>query len=79
MRASGNFGGGLLMFRYVQQIQLLGKADLDRMSLLADRFGRGDTRTLVKLWAIQGFLAPPPRVPVPGSIGVANTVVLANF
>ena len=79
MRANGNFGGGLLMFRYVQQIQLLGKADLDRMSLLADRFGRGDTRTLVKLWAIQGFLAPPPRAPVPGSIGVANTVVLANF
>lgn len=45
---------GILLFRYLSQIQLLGKADLGRMGSLADRFQRSDARTLVKLVAIQG-------------------------
>lgn len=65
----GGFGGGLLLFRYITQIQMLGKADLERMSLLSDRFGRGDTRTIVKLYVLQGFLAPPPRPPITSGPG----------
>ncbi len=56
MRAGGNPPDGLLLFRYINQMQLLGKADLDRMSILSDRFNRTDCRTIVKLLVIQGFL-----------------------
>jgi len=55
MKVTG-FGNGLLPFRYVQQIQMLGKADLEKMSLLLNRFGRSDTRTIVRLYILQGFL-----------------------
>ncbi len=47
---------GLLLFRYIDQIQLLGKADLDRMNSLSDRFQRTDARSIVKLFIAQGFL-----------------------
>lgn len=53
------FGGGwdnLLIYRYITQMQMLGKADLTRMSLLADKFQRTDARTIVKLYVAQGFL-----------------------
>lgn len=66
MRINGGFGGNILMFRYLQQIQMLGKADLERMSVLADRFGRSDTRTFVKLVVLQGYLAPDPKPLVQG-------------
>ncbi len=56
MRSSGYSWDGFLLFRYVMQMQMLGKADLNRMSLLSDRFQRGDTRTIVKLFVAQGFL-----------------------
>ena len=56
MSVNGYSSDNLLLFRYINQIQLLGKADLNRTSLLADRFGRGDARTLVKLFVAQGFL-----------------------
>ena len=56
MRVNGNPYDGLLVFRYINQMQLLGKADLDRMSLLSDRFQRSDSRTLVKLLVVQGFM-----------------------
>ena len=46
----------MLLFRYIDQIQLLGKADLNKMSSLSDRFQRADTRTIVKLFIAQGFL-----------------------
>jgi hypothetical protein len=55
MKVSGNRWDGLL-FRYIPQIQMLGKADLNRMSLFSDKFGRTDTRTIVKLFVAQGFL-----------------------
>ena len=56
MRSNGNSFDGVLLFRYINQMQLLGKADLDRMSLLSDRFQRSDSRTIVKLFVVQGFL-----------------------
>lgn len=55
MRVNGS-GGGLLPFRYVQHIQMLGKADLDKMSMLSNRFGRSDSRTIIRLYILQGFL-----------------------
>jgi hypothetical protein len=56
MQVKGNSWDGLLLFRYINQIQLLGKADLNRMNLVSDKFGRTDARTLVKLFVAQGFL-----------------------
>ncbi len=47
---------GLLIFRYIGQMQLLGKADLSRMTTLSDKFQRNDSRTIVKLFVAQGFL-----------------------
>jgi len=56
LKASGYSWDGLLLFRYINQIQLLGKADLNRTSSLADKFARSDARTIVKLFVAQGFL-----------------------
>jgi len=56
MRVNGNASDGLLLFRYIKQMQMLGKADLNRMALLSDRFQRSDARTIVKLFVVQGFL-----------------------
>ncbi|MBV9217247.1 MAG: hypothetical protein JO053_13850 [Acidobacteria bacterium] len=69
MRVNGT-PGGLLPFRYVGQIQGLGKADLDRSSALADRFSRNDVRSLVKLYVVQGFLRedPKPKAAVPSPV-----------
>ena len=75
MKLNGNFvqsfGGGtsLLLFRYIPQIQMLGKADLERMSVLSDRFSRGDARTIVKLFVLQGFLAEDRKPAVQGGTG----------
>jgi hypothetical protein len=56
MRVHGYSGDGLLLFRYINQIQLLGKADLNRMSSFSDKFTRNDARTIVKLFVAQGFM-----------------------
>lgn len=56
MKVNGYSWDGLLLFRYINQIQMLGKADLNRMSLFADKFQRNDVRTIVKLFISQGFL-----------------------
>ncbi len=56
MRVNGYSWDGLLLFRYINQIQLLGKADLNRMSLFSNKFQRNDARTIVKLFVAQGFL-----------------------
>lgn len=55
MKVNGYSWDGILLFRYINQIQALGKADLNRMSLVADRFTRSDSRTIVKLFIAQGF------------------------
>lgn len=56
LRFDSNSWYELLLFRYIKQIQMLGKADLNRMSSFADKFQRGDSRTIVKLFVAQGFL-----------------------
>jgi hypothetical protein len=49
-------GTEMLLFKYIPQIQLLGKADLDRMNLLSDQFARPDSKMIVKLFVLQGYL-----------------------
>jgi len=56
MKVNGYSWDGLLLFRYINHIQLLGKADLNRMSSFSDKFGRSDARIIVKLFVAQGFL-----------------------
>lgn len=69
MRTNGNTFDGLLLFRYINQMQLLGKADMDRMSLLSDRFQRSDSRTIVKLFVVQGYLKDDKKPENPGQGG----------
>jgi hypothetical protein len=56
MKVNGYSWNGLLVFRYIDQIQRLGKADLNRMNTLSDKFQRTDARSIVKLFVAQGFL-----------------------
>lgn len=56
MQVNGYSWDGILLFRYINQIQMLGKADINRMSLFSDKFTRNDARTIVKLFVAQGFL-----------------------
>lgn len=56
MRIGGYSWDGLLLFRYIKQMQMMGKADLNRMAVLTDRFQRSDARTIVKLFVAQGAL-----------------------
>ncbi len=56
MKVNGYTFDGLLLFRYINQIQLLGKADLNRMNLFSNKFARNDARTIVKLFVAQGYL-----------------------
>jgi hypothetical protein len=37
-------------------MQALAKANLEKMNALSDRFVRNDSRTIVRLYVIQGFL-----------------------
>lgn len=57
LKVNGYTWNTLLLFRYIPQIQLLGKADLAKMSSLSDRFTRTDARIAVKLFIAQGYLA----------------------
>jgi hypothetical protein len=61
-RASG-IGGGLLLMRYLPQLQMLGRADFERANTLADRFARGDARLLVKLVILEAAISQIPRPP----------------
>ncbi len=73
MHANGNFGTSVLLFRYVPQLQMLGKADLEHMSQLADRFQRSDSRTIVKLIVLQGFMVPDSKpAPAPSASGIGS-------
>ncbi len=56
MQVAGGGWENLLVYRYIGQMQLLGKADLNRMNLLTNKFQRVDARTIVKLYVAQGFL-----------------------
>lgn len=44
------------LFRYIPQMQALAKANLEKMNALSDRFTRNDSRTIVRLYVIQGIL-----------------------
>ncbi len=70
--------GGTLTFRYIQHIQALGKADLDRMSQLTDHFLRPDYRSIVRLYVLQGFLADDKKPAAPMPPMPMNTVVINN-
>lgn len=76
MRSNGFSWDGFLLFRYTTQMQMLGKADLNRMSTLSDRFQRGDSRTIVKLFVAQGFLKEDKK---PDADGVGGGVIFADF
>lgn len=67
MRVNGYSFDGLMLFRYINQIQLLGKADLNRMSSFSNKFQRNDARTIVKLFVAQGFLAEEKKLENPGT------------
>ena len=56
MKVNGYSWDGLILFRYITQMQLLGKANLDRMISVSDKFQRNDARIIVKLFVAQGFL-----------------------
>jgi hypothetical protein len=74
MRVNGYSFDGLMLFRYINQIQLLGKADLNRMSSFSNKFQRNDARTIVKLFVAQGFLAEEKKLENPGGSG-GETVI----
>ncbi len=48
---------GGLAFRYMTHMQALGKADLERMSQLVERFARSDYRALVRIYVLRGLLS----------------------
>lgn len=53
MRINQVPGDELMLFRYINEIQMLGRADLERTLSLADRFDRNDTRAIVKLLVLR--------------------------
>jgi hypothetical protein len=61
LKVDGYSWNTLLLFRYIKQFQLLGKADLLKMTSLSDRFTRTDARIAVKLFIAQGFLRDPKK------------------
>ena len=71
---AGNGGfnpANVMLFRYTQQLQALGKADFERMSQIADRFTRSDVRTIVRLFVLQGYMTPDPKpAPPPPPAGI---------
>jgi hypothetical protein len=69
MKLNGYSYDSLLIFRYIPHMQLLGKADIERMNIFTDRFTRADTRTIVKLFVIQGFLKDDKKPDEPTSGG----------
>ena len=79
MRTRGIGGNNLLLFRYVPQIQLLGQADIERMNTLSDRFQRSDVRTLVKLFAVQGFDRKKTVEPDPGTVDTGGAVISGDL
>lgn len=56
--------GGSLIFRYLPQVQALGKADLERSGQLIDRFSRPDARIILRLYVLQGAMPQAQRAAV---------------
>lgn len=55
MRTRSWSSDGVFFFRFANVIESLGKADIDKMSSTADRLQRPDSRSIIKLFLIQGF------------------------
>jgi hypothetical protein len=70
--------GGNIAFRYMQHLQAFGKADLDLMAQLVERFARADYRALVRIYVLRGLLTDDKKPGVfkpqggPGSIVVVG-------
>lgn len=75
MRINGYQWDGLLLFRYIKQMQMMGKADLNRMAVLSDRFQRSDARTIVKLFVVQGYLEDDKKNSESGEEGSGGMVI----
>jgi hypothetical protein len=65
----GGSGVGGYLSRFSPQLQVLGKNDFDRALILADRFQRADSRMIMKLNAVQGFLTEDRRPVSTGGTG----------
>jgi len=65
MRVGGFPGDTIPLYRCMPQIQMLAKVDIARAGLISDKMMRQDTKTLIKLFAAQGFLSDgmPPSQP----------------
>ena len=61
LKMSGYSSDNVLLFRYIKQMQMMGKADLNHMAALTDRFQRNDARTIVKLFVVQGVMQDDKR------------------
>lgn len=77
LKTSGYSSDNVLLFRYVKQVQMMGKADLNRMATLTDRFQRSDARTIVKLFVVQGVLEDDKKGGAPESTG--NEMMFFGF
>lgn len=75
MRINGYSWDGLLLFRYIKQMQMMGKADLNRMAVLSDRFQRSDARTIVKLFVVQGYLQDDKKTDETGDEGTGGMFI----
>jgi len=53
-----NGSSGSIVFRYLPQLQMLGKADLERTNGLLDRLSRADVRVVLRLYMLQGASQP---------------------
>ncbi len=68
-------GSDFPLFRYIAQMRMLGKADLERMISLVDRFHRNDARAIVKLYVLQGFIKDEKQISVQPAPGTVNFVI----
>ncbi len=78
MKVNGYSWDGLMLFRYISQIEMLGKADLNRMSLFSDKFARSDTRTIVKLFVAQGFLKEDKKENATENTGGGGMIIIGD-
>lgn len=56
MKVNNTTGDEVLLFRYVPHMQMMGRADLERMNSLTERFARGDTRVIVRMLVLRAVI-----------------------
>jgi hypothetical protein len=79
LKVSGFQGDSVILFRCIPQMQMLGKADLEKMSLLSDRFIRPDSRIITKLYVAQGFLSDDKKLTAgDNGSGSGSGVIIMN-